>query len=186
MPEEAIWEQREDETPRKYKYFNEYLQLTTPRTIPKLQDRLEKSSDFSKVPTEYTLYKYSSDFDWKIRAEAYDLNEIEIERQELEKQRLERIKKRLEQNADEEDKIHERIMEVLNHPEFKGNVSKFAYAASELSKAKKNATESQRLDYGDPTIIEKSEVNADIKTDKAEKVKNLFEEAKKGNDNNVS
>jgi len=145
------WDRQEDETPRKYALFNEFLKMGTVRSLKNLHEKLRNINNGYSTPTYKTLQTYSSQCNWFKRAEAYDMHRLEEERKELEELSRERKKKRIEDNITEEDVLHEKAMHILSLPDFDKNISKYAYAVAQLLGAKKNSSDGQRLDFGEPT-----------------------------------
>lgn len=166
------WDKQKNEPTASYALFNEYLELGPLRTIPKVREKVRKSKEFDSTPSLATLEKKSSNWIWKKRAEAYDLHQIEERRQRIQQEYLDRTMDRIEENQEEEIAIHEKIMEALEDPDFKDNLSKNAYGIRELSTAKNNVTQSQRLDLGEPTIIQRTDIDAKVKDNK----KDVFSE----------
>ncbi len=193
--EKQPWDRQKSEPSGSYSLFNEFLKLGPLRTIPKLVVKLQDDPDFEDPPKKWALEKQSTKWKWRVRAEAYDDERILLERKELEARAHERLIKRLDQNELEEDKLHQAIMDTLNATttgEFdkKGNPIPFkitakAYAVDCFSKAKKNSSDSQRLDYGEPTSISNDTVKLKKQDDKEfSEIKDLFAEAEKANDDN--
>lgn len=161
-----IWERQKGESTANYQLFHEFLKIGPKRSIPQLIEKVTESDQFNNTPSRSTLNNRSSDWDWFNRATAYDDYIREKERIELEELAYERRKKRLEQNALEEDLIHLEIMDVLKIKDKGFKPSQKAYSVKFFSDAKRNASESQRLDFGEPTTIEesKTEIKGEIKT----------------------
>lgn len=191
--EKQPWDRQKNEQISTYSLFNEYLKLGPLRTISKLSTQVLDDPDFEDPPNKEALQKQATRWHWKARAEAYDDDRIARDRKELEARAHERLIKRLDQNELEEDKLHKAIIDTLNATttgEFdkKGNPIPFkitakAYAVDCFSKAKKNASDSQRLDYGEPTSISKDSLDLKKKEDKeVSEIKDLFAEAEKAND----
>lgn len=186
------WDRQKNESSASYSLFNEYLKLGPLRTIPKLEVKLRDDPEFNDPPKKGALEKQSTKWKWKSRAEAYDDHRIFAERQELEARAHERLMKRLDQNELEEDKLHQAIMDTLNATttgEFDriGNPIPFkitakAYAVDCFSKAKKNASDSQRLDYGEPTSISNEKVKVEKQTETVDELKDLFAKAEEANE----
>lgn len=165
------WDKQKNEPIKGYSYFNELLLLKTQRTLPKLRAKIRKSDDFDTTPSLTNLQNMSAKWKWFERAEAYDLHHIEERRQSIEQAYLNRTMDRIEENQEEEKAIHEKIMAALDDPDFNKDLSKNAYGIRELSTAKNNVTQSQRLDLGEPTIIQRTDVDA-----KVEGKKDVFSE----------
>lgn len=160
------WDKQKNEPIKGYSYFSEFLLLKSQRSLSKLRAVLSESDDFSNTPTVSNLQNISARWKWFERAEAYDLRYIEERRQSIEQAYLKRTMDRIEENQEEEIAIHEKIMEALEDPDFADNLSKNAYGVRELSTAKNNVTQSQRLDLGEPTIIQRTDIDAKVKDDK--------------------
>jgi hypothetical protein len=134
---------------------------------------VSNSDEFDTTPSLSNLQNKSAKWKWTERADAYDNYRHEIERSELEERAMNRLIARLEENEEEEKAIHDKIMGALSKPDFDKDLSKNAYAISELSKAKKNATESQRLDLGEPTLIQKTDSNIKVKEEQEKRVSKI-------------
>lgn len=156
------WEKQKGESTKTYTLFNEYLKLGSMRTLVKVREQVTRDDNFLNTPTLSSLTNLSSKWEWVKRAEAYDIYQIEFEREELEARAKRRLKVRLDQAEKEEDKFHDEMMRFMDMDDKTLSPSKKAYAISELSKAKKNATDSQRLDFGEPTNISKTEVKGEM------------------------
>lgn len=179
------WERQKNEPNASYALFNEFLKIGPLRTLSKLALKVPEIPQFDTPPSTDVLKKKSAQWKWFERAEAYDLNRIEEERSKIESRATQRLVDRLNISEEIEDKINNKIIAILDHPEFDNNFSKNAYAISELSKSKKVELESQRLDLGEPTIIQKTDMDAKVtsKIDKVVKdINNLFEEAERGDE----
>lgn len=191
--EKKPWDRQKNERGYTYSLFNEYLKLGPLRTISKLCTKLQKTAGFSHPPSKRTLQDYSLKWCWRERAEAYDENRINLERQGLEVRARDRLIKRLEQNEKEENALHNAIMDALDKDKIIGydkkgepiypTLGQRAYAVDCFSKAKKNASDSQRLDYGQPISISKDSLDLKKKKDDREisELKDLFELAEQAN-----
>jgi hypothetical protein len=181
--EKQPWDRQKNESAASYALFNEFLKLGPLRTIPRLYQELSKSTKFPDPPNENALKTKGTTWKWKVRAEAYDDDRIARERKELEARAHERLVKRLDQNEEEEDALHDAIMEVLEIDDEDTKLGSKAYAVDCFSKAKKNASDSQRLDFGEPTSISKDSLDLKKKGDKElSEIKDLFAEAEKANE----
>lgn len=157
--EKQPWDRQKSESAASYSLFNEYLKLGPLRTIPRLYQELSESTEFPDPPNENALKTKGTTWKWKERAEAYDDDRIARERLELEARAHERLIKRLDQNELEEDALHDAIMEVLENDDPDVKLGSKAYAVDCFSKAKKNSSDSQRLDFGEPTSISKDSID---------------------------
>lgn len=158
------WERQKSEPISSYSLFNEFIQLGPLRSLSKLQQKVTNIPKFDPTPTLDAIKKMSSRWNWIKRAEAYEENKIEEQRGKIESRAIKRVIDRFDKSKEIENKINEKIICILEHPDFDKNFSKNAYAVSELSKSKKVELESQRLDLGEPTIIQKSDIDAKVKT----------------------
>jgi hypothetical protein len=173
--EKQPWDRQKSEQSYTYSLFNEYLKLGPLRTISKLSAKLQDDPEFPDPPKLEALQKQATRWKWKFRAEAYDDDRILRERKELEARAHERLIKRLDQNEEEEDKLHDALMDALDKDKIIGydkdggpiypTLGQRAYAVDCFSKAKKNASDSQRLDYGEPTTISSDTVNVKKQVD---------------------
>lgn len=178
--EKQPWERQKNEPNASYALFNEFLLIGPLRTLPKLIARVTDNDQFDPTPSLTNLKNKSAQWKWFERAESYDAFHIEEKRSKIEARTIERLITRLEKSEEIEDKINEKMIEILSMEEIKP--SKMAYAVSELSKAKKNEIESQRLDLGEPTIIQKTDSKVEGKVqvnDPVADVKALEETLKK-------
>lgn len=80
------WDRQEKETPRQYDYFKTFLNLGALRTLPKVQQKYNKSIAY--------FQKLSSRNNWVARADAYDRYIDEI----IRKENIEAIKKANKEN----------------------------------------------------------------------------------------
>jgi hypothetical protein len=151
------WDPQKNEPSASYALFNEYLKLGPLRTIPKLSEKLQNSQDYVNPPSKVSLEKKCSTWKWNERVKTYDIHRIEKEREDLEERANKRLIKRLDASEEIEDKLNEEILNVLSDDSLKP--TQRAYAVKFNSDAKKNEVESQRLDYGEPTIINKSDID---------------------------
>jgi len=190
--EKKPWDRQKNERGYTYSLFNEYLKLGPLRTITKLCTKLNNSPLFPHPPNKRALQKQAATWRWRERAEAYDENRINQERQELEVRARDRLIKRLEQNEKEENALHNAIMDALDKDKIIGygkkgepiypTLGQRAYAVDCFSKAKKNASDSQRLDYGQPISISKDSLDLKKKDDREiSELKDLFKLAEQAN-----
>jgi hypothetical protein len=116
-----IWEERYNdekfglETPASFRYFQMYLQQPYPRSIKALCEQVnsqQKSQNKSQTKID-TFYKYSKNWKWIKRAEAYDqyLKELhfkakEKEVMEWETEQLKLAKERAKLHSDTLNQIH--------------------------------------------------------------------------------
>jgi len=90
------------------------LEIRTITNHLKTLHKTAKTAGFSHPPSKRTLQDYSLKWCWRERAEAYDENRINLERQGLEVRARDRLIKRLEQNEKEENALHNAIMDALD------------------------------------------------------------------------
>lgn len=164
-----LWARQKSEPNSNYALFSEYLLIGPLRTLPKLREKVKNNEEFDTTPSLSNLGNISSKWNWPERAAAYDLNQIEEKRSTIEARATQRLINRLDKSEEIEDEINKKMLAILKDEDFNKNYSKNAYAVSELSKSKKVELESQRLDLGEPTIIQKQEVKADVKTEEQNK-----------------
>lgn len=123
-----IWEERYTdekfglETPASFQYFQMYLQQPYPRSIKALCEQVnaqQKSLNKSQTKID-TFYKYSKNWKWIKRAEAYDqyLKELhfrtkEKEVMEWESEQLALAKERAKLHSDTLNKIHQAKEDVF-------------------------------------------------------------------------
>lgn len=173
------WERQRNEPSASYALFTEYLLLGPLRTIPKLSKKIQDLPEFPNPPNKGALAKKSTTWKWGPRAEAWDDWQIEEKRSKIESRAMTRLINRLDKSEEIEDKINEEMIRVLELPNDKIKPSKRAYAMKMLSDAKKVELESQRLDLGEPTIIQKTDAKVktegEVNVTPAESVKNLEE-----------
>lgn len=118
---------------------------------------MSESEDFDDPPSLSSIENKSARWNWIKRAEAYDDYRIAYERETLEARAHERLMKRIEQNEKEEDALHGMIMAAIGADTEELKITQKAYAVDCFSKAKKNASDSQRLDFGEPTSIQQND-----------------------------
>lgn len=177
------WDRQKNEPGAAYALFNEYLKIGPLGTVPKLSAKLQIDPAFKDPPTKVALEKKSTTWNWKGRRDAYYENRIAEERAKLEARANQRLMDRLDKSEKIEDQLNDEILKVLSLDTDDIKPSKKAYALKMLSDAKKNEVDSQRLDLGEPTIIQKTDMDANVKTNMNQEVKevnDLFDEAEKG------
>src|SRR5688572_22023905 len=82
-----LWDKRPDETDKAYKAFTDYIDLGPDRSHEKVRQRVGKSSGYIRQ-----LEKWSSLYEWGLRATAYDVAqraEVEQVQSDLRKQLIE-------------------------------------------------------------------------------------------------
>lgn len=88
-PELLVGERKDNETDRAVQACNDYLRMGAARSLRKLIQKYSKSKQKeAATDSESTLFKWSTDFDWQIRASAYD-SELEQAKNEKRKQVIE-------------------------------------------------------------------------------------------------
>ena len=199
-----IWEERyEDEkfgleTPASFKYFQMYLQQPFPRSIKALCEQINKqrkSLNKSQIKID-TFYKYSKNWKWIKRAEAYDeyLRDLHFKTKEMEVMAWESDQLKV---AQERLKVHGETLESIHNDIDEVPLSKRAYAEEANERSYNQALEAvYKLLYGGVIRSEninrsdvdlKADVKSDVKVEKSidelekenkEYLKGIFKELK--------
>ena len=188
-----IWEERyEDEkfgleTPASFRYFQMYLQQPFPRSIKALCEQINKqrkSLNKSQIKID-TFYKYSKNWKWIKRAEAYDeyLRDLHFKTKEMEVMAWESDQLKV---AQERLKKHGETLESIHNAEDdEFPLTKKAYAEEANERSYNQALEAvYKLLYGG--VIKSENINrtdmsvdADVKSDV--KVEKSIDEVKEEN-----
>lgn len=179
-----IWEERyEDEkfgleTPASFRYFQMYLQQPFPRSIKALCEQINKqraSLNKSQIKID-TFYKYSKNWKWRKRAEAYDeyLMDLHFKNKKMEVMAWESDQLKV---AQERLKVHGETLESIHNSDDEVPLSKRAYAEEANERSYNQALEAvYKLLYGGVVRSEninrsdvdlKADVKSDVKVEKS-------------------
>ena len=149
-----IWDRQEGETVNQYCWFNEFLlhnDLSLKNFYETIQEPSEdihkKSQKNKKIPTYYTVYKWSSCNNWIKRKEAYIKHKNEEQRHRLE-----------EEDYKNKETIHQKknniILKLLNKLEQELDDDLVSgYQSNQFTNAITNLLDDNRKDIGSPTEI---------------------------------
>lgn len=187
-----VWEERYNdekfglETPASFRYFQMYLQQPFPRSIKALCEQINKqrkSLGKSQMKID-TFYKYSKNWKWVKRAEAYDeyLKDLHFKTKEMEVMAWESEQLKV---AQERLKVHGETLESIHNSEDEVPLSKRAYAEEANERSYNQALEAvYKLLYGGVIKTENTNrtdmnVEADVTSDV--KVTKSIDEVKEEN-----
>lgn len=104
------WDKLDTDTDKSYQAFCVYRDLGKGRSLEKVQERLSKSTGYLRQ-----LYKWSSNYNWVERANAYDLHLDRTQRNAVEKMRIEASTRLIEGMLDRCQQMFERWDESYRH-----------------------------------------------------------------------
>jgi hypothetical protein len=91
---EKLWHKTTDEKSVQYLWFTRFRDMPLPRTIKKFHKAVKKEfSDAETVPSLSTFKRWSAEFDWQDRVDAWDEDGLARATEAQEKHRLEMIEK---------------------------------------------------------------------------------------------
>lgn len=183
--DQPIWQRIDYERDKAFALFCIYRDLGPTRSIEKVSVKFLE--DDGENITSRQLERYSSKFKWVERASAYDdyLDQIQIEKN------LEAIEEMNKRHAEDAQTVQKAALDDLNSVYYDDGESKASVESRRNAAARTwdLGVKNERLARGAATEkIEQSgkikqELSGEVKTEgRAEKIKDLFREAEKGND----
>ena len=178
--QEPIWKKQKKESSNAYCWFQEYLNYPTFEImrfceyIQKNSEDIQKKSEKKvKTPTYYTISKWSSNFKWRKRKEAYLENEEE-------ERTLYLRQLRLKHSREEHDLLHKIKMKQLQNIEKQVTDGQLnGYNFNQNMMGIKTINDMDLLELGEATENINQNIKADVKTiSKKEKIKQVDELAK--------
>lgn len=178
--QEPIWKKQKKEGSNAYCWFQEYLNYPTfelMRFCEHIQQETEESQQKSikklKTPTYNTICKWSSNFNWRKRKEAYLENEEE-------ERTLYLRQLRLKHSREELDLLHEiKMTQLKNIRDQIKTGQKSGYDFNQNMQGIKVINDMDLLELGEATENINQNIKADVKTiSKKEKIKQVDELAK--------
>jgi hypothetical protein len=174
--QEPIWERQKGERSKAFYLFTLYRDLGPLRTIDKVRANYQKGQGESISLNQ--LHKYSMHCQWVCRSEAYDDYQDQQARKEMEEARKEMIKR----HAQESKELQRDVLKLKDTPEIADlKPTQKAWLLNTTVNSYEKMALLERLNMGEST--EKTELKGEIQTEDktAEKIKDLFKEAEKGN-----
>jgi hypothetical protein len=106
-----IWKQHGDEPSQAFQAFTLYRDMGAARTLKAICEKLDRPDGYLRQ-----IEKWSSEFEWVIRARSYDAYLDELARREREAAWKSRASQHLEDEWQARDKLLKRANEMLEHP----------------------------------------------------------------------
>lgn len=157
-----------------WKYFQEFIKMSPPRTLVGFHEQLSK--DLSKkgrkrIPSYQTICEYSSAWKWMMRSKAYD----EYMQHKHDEELAEEIKKIREERIHMQKvrmKMQDKLLHQLMNDEEMATNQKI-YGASKNSEAIRNETASLNdiVNEGKTNVNLDANVDADIQSEQSSEVK---------------
>ena len=178
--QEPIWKKQKKEGSNAYCWFQEFLNYPTFEIISfcehiqkNSEDIQKKSEKKVKIPTYYTISKWSSNFKWRKRKEAFLENEEE-------ERTLYLRQLRLKHSREELDLLHEiKMTQLKNIRDQIKTGQKSGYDFNQNMQGIKVINDMDLLELGEATENINQNIKADVKTiSKKEKIKQVDELAK--------
>lgn len=178
--QEPIWKKQKKEGSNAYCWFQEYLNYPTFEImsfceyIQKNSEDIQKKSEKKvKIPTYYTISKWSSNFKWRKRKEAFLENEEE-------ERTLYLRQLRLKHSREELDLLHEiKMTQLKNIRDQIKTGSKSGYDFNQNMQGIKVINDMGLLELGEATENINQNIKADVQTiSKKEKIQEVDELAK--------
>ena len=162
--QEPIWKKQKKESSNAYCWFQEYLNYHTFEImrfceyIQKNSEDIQKKSEKKvKIPTYYTISKWSSNFKWRKRKEAYLENEEE-------ERTLYLRQLRLKHSREEQDLLHEiKMTQLKNIRDQIRTGQKSGYDFNQNMQGIKVINDMDLLELGEATENVQQKITADIK-----------------------